>query len=92
MDRMKREHYATVEDMGHRNTLVTAERDAALKELNELKSKFAEIAKDRDDANNAAQEACEQAVILRTERDEAVAKVQAVERRLRREFSKPRPG
>ena len=79
MDRMKREHYATVEDMGHRNTLVTAERDAALKELNELKSKFAEIAKDRDDANNAAQEACEQAVILRTERDEAVAKVQVVE-------------
>ena len=79
MDRMKREHYATVEDMGHRNTLVTAERDAALKELNELKSKFAEIAKERDDANSAAQEACEQAVILRTERDAAVAKVQAVE-------------
>ena len=79
MDRMKKEHYVTVEDMGHRNTIVTTERDAALKELNELKAKFAEIIKDRDDAHNTAQEACEQAVVLRTERDAAVAKVQAVE-------------
>lgn len=58
MDRMKRKHYVTVEDMSHKNTIVTAERDAALRELNELKSKFSEIIKEKDAANVSAQEAC----------------------------------
>ena len=40
--------------MGHRNTTITAERDAALKELNELKSKFSEMAKEKDAANVSA--------------------------------------
>ena len=65
--------------MGHRNTTVTAERDAAVKELNELKAKFADMAKEKDNANNAAQEVCEQAVLLRGERDAAMAKVREVE-------------
>lgn len=31
--------------MGHRNAIITAERDNALKELNELKTKYAEASK-----------------------------------------------
>ena len=67
MERLKQTHVALVEEMGHRNTTVTAERDASLRELGELKAKFSEIVKVRDDANNAAQEACEQAILRRVE-------------------------
>ena len=65
--------------MGHRYKNVEAERDAAVKELEELKAKFADISKEKDDANTATQEACEQAVSLRAERDAAVARVKEVE-------------
>ena len=54
MERLRQTHVALVEEMGHRNTTVTTERDAAVKELNELKAKFSDMAKERDDANNAA--------------------------------------
>lgn len=33
IERMRQTHYALVEEIGHQNTTVTAERDAALKEL-----------------------------------------------------------
>lgn len=78
MERMRQTHFALVEEMGYRNTTVAAERDATLKELNELKAKFSEIIKERDDAKRTAQEACEQAVVLRGKRDAATAKVRVM--------------
>ena len=77
--RMQQEHCATVEEMGHRNTTVAAERDLAVKELNELKAKFAEMVKEKDDANATAQEACDQAVSLRAELAAAAVKAKSVE-------------
>lgn len=79
MKRMRQTHFALVGEMGHRNTSGTTKRDAALKELNELKAKLSEIIKEKDDAKKAAQEACEQAVVLRGERDATTLKIRKVE-------------
>lgn len=54
MERMRQTHFALVEEMRHWNTTVLAETDTALKELNELKAKFSEIIKEKDDANRGA--------------------------------------
>ena len=54
MERMRQTHFALVEEMGHRNTTVMSEMDAALKELNELKAKLFKIIKEMDDAKDAA--------------------------------------
>lgn len=50
-----------------------------MKELEELKAKFVEIVKEKDDANKAVQEACEHAVVLRDERDATTLKIQEAE-------------
>lgn len=48
MARMRQTHVALVEEMGHQNTTIMTERDATLKELNELKAKFVEAIKEKD--------------------------------------------
>lgn len=76
MEEMRRTHLTLVEEMGHRITIVMAERNGALKELEYFKAKFDEVVKEKDNANKAAQEACEKAVALRDKRDATMLKVQ----------------
>ena len=65
LERMRQEHLKLVDDMGHRNAIVTAEKDKAFQELAELKAKYDEVVKEKDEANKIAQEACDQTVEAR---------------------------
>lgn len=85
MKEMRKTHMDLVQEMRHHNTIIIQERNATLKEVAELKTKLTEAIREKDEANKVAQEACEEAVKLREERDTTNHKVAEADTRVERE-------